>query len=205
MKRGVLVRVVVGVVVVLLVIQNWLQGGQFNFGLSKIFSTAVLAATLVLALWESWLWRLPLAQRMPGTPRCIRGTWRGVLTTFWVDPKTGKSPDPKTVYLVIRQSASELSVKLLTNESRSASSFASVRLDDGSYELLYLYLNRPDSRYESRSRMHHGSTALDLSGSPVKRLKGRYWTDRDTRGELDFTERSMKIVDDFEEASALFR
>jgi hypothetical protein len=52
--------------------------------------------------------------------------------------------------------------------------------------------------------MHHGSTALDLSGTPVKRLKGRYWTDRDTRGELDFTERSKKIVDDFEEASGLF-
>lgn len=204
MKRGILVRVVVGVIVIILVVQNWLQSGQFNFGPSKIFSTAVLVATLVLALWESWLWRLPLTQRIPGTPPCVRGTWRGVLTTFWVDPNTGKRPDPKTVYLVIRQSASELSVKLLTNESRSASSFASVRLDDGSYELLYLYLNRPDSRYESRSRMHHGSTALDLSGTPVKRLKGRYWTDRDTRGELDFTERSKKIVDDFEEASGLF-
>ena len=204
MKRSVLIRVVVGVVVVILVVQNWVQSGQFNFGLSKIFSMAVLAATLVLALWETWLWRLPFAQRIPGTPRCIRGTWRGVLTTFWADPKTGKSPDPKTVYLVIRQSASELSVKLLTNESRSASSFAGIRLDDGSYELLYLYLNRPDSRYESRSRMHHGSTALDLSGNPVKRLKGRYWTDRDTQGELDFTERSKKIVDDFDEASGLF-
>lgn len=204
MKRNILIRVVVGVVVVILVLQNWLQSGQLNFGLSKVFSTAVLAATLVLGLWEVWLWRLPLAQRLPGTPRCIRGTWRGVLTTFWVDPKTGKSPDPKTVYLVVRQTASELSVKLLTNESRSSSTFAGIRLDDGSYELLYLYLNRPDSRYESRSRMHHGSTSLDLSGSPVKRLKGRYWTDRDTRGELDFCERNSRPVDDFDEAADLF-
>jgi hypothetical protein len=204
-KRSILIRVVVGVVVVILAIQNWIQSGQLNFDLSKVFSIAVLVATFVLAMWEAWLWRLPLAQRIPGTPRCIRGTWRGVLTTFWVDPKTGKSPDPKTVYLVIRQSASELSVKLLTNESRSSSSFAGIRLDDGSYELLYLYLNRPDSRYESRSRMHHGSTALDLSGSPVKRLKGRYWTDRDTRGELDFSERSSKLVDDFDEAARLFK
>ncbi|MGH3636131.1 MAG: hypothetical protein ACRDTS_18995 [Mycobacterium sp.] len=106
--------------------------------------------------------------------------------------------------MVVRQSASELSVKLLTNESRSASSFAGIRLVDGSYELLYLYLNRPDSRYESRSRMHHGSTVLDLSGNPVKHLKGRYWTDRDTRGEVDFTERSKKLADDFEDASDLF-
>lgn len=205
MKRTILIRVTVGTVIILLVVQNWTQSGQLNFGVSKIFSTAVLVVTLLLGLWEAWLWRLPLAQRIPGTSPCIRGTWRGILTTFWVDPTTGKSPEPKTVYLVIRQSASELSVKLLTNESRSSSSFAGIRLDDGSYELLYLYLNRPDSRYESRSRMHHGSTSLDLSGNPVRRLKGRYWTDRDTRGELDFTEQNKKIVDDFDEAADLFK
>ncbi|WP_131732814.1 Cap15 family cyclic dinucleotide receptor domain-containing protein [Actinomadura formosensis] len=204
MKRNVLIRVIVGVVVVVLFIQTWVQSGEPNFGLSKVFSAAVLAATVLLTLWDFWLWRLPLAQRIPGTPRCIRGTWQGVLTTFWVDPKTGTSPDPKKVYLVIRQSASHVSAKLLTNESRSSSAFATINLEDGSYELLYLYLNKPDSRYESRSRMHHGSTTLDLSGSPVRRMKGRYWTDRDTRGELDFTERSGKIVDDFDEAAGLF-
>jgi hypothetical protein len=204
MKRNVLIRVIVSVVVVVLFIQTWVQSGKSDFGLSKVFSAAVLVATIIIALWDIWLWRLPLAQRIPGTPRCIRGTWQGVLTTFWIDPKTGVSPDPKKVYLVIRQSASHVSVKLLTNESRSSSAFATIKLEDGSCELLYLYLNRPDSRHESRSRMHHGSTTLDLSGSPVKRLKGRYWTDRDTRGELDFDKRNSEIVDDFDEAARLF-
>ena len=204
MKRNVLIRIIVGVVVVVLAVQTWMQNGRLDFGLSKVFSAAVLAATVVLTLRETWLWRLPLAQRIPGTPRCIRGTWRGVLTTFWVNPETGIRPDPKTVYLVVRQSANHTSVKLLTNESRSSSAFAAIKVEDGSHELLYLYLNRPDSRHESRSRMHHGSTSLDLSGNPVMRMKGRYWTDRNTRRELDFNERSSRIADDFDEAASLF-
>jgi hypothetical protein len=59
-------------------------------------------------------------------------------------------------------------------------------------------------RVEHRSRMHHGSTVLDISGRPVRRLRGRYWTDRDSKGELEFTERSNKLADDFGEAAALF-
>jgi hypothetical protein len=70
--------------------------------------------------------------------------------------------------------------------------------------LTYLYLNRPDMRVEHRSRMHHGSTVLDISGSPSERLKGRYWTDRDSKGELDFTERVSKLAEDFDTATRLF-
>jgi hypothetical protein len=203
-KRNILIRVVVGIVVAVLVIQNWIQSGQISFGPSKIFSTAALAATVVLALWDIWLWRLPVFRMVPGTPRCVRGTWKGVLTSFWVDPATGKSPAPKHVYLVVRQTATLVSVRLLTNESRSSSSLAAVTTVDGTSELTYLYLNRPDAGVEHRSRMHHGSTALDISGSPAKRLKGRYWTDRDSRGELDFTEWSKQLADDFDEAASLF-
>ncbi len=52
--------------------------------------------------------------------------------------------------------------------------------------------------------MHHGSTVLDIVGNPAKRLSGRYWTDRDSRGELAFTERSKKIADDYLDAAELF-
>lgn len=204
MKRNVLIRVVAAVVVLVFVGGTWTQGGQLNLGWLKFFSTAVLIATILLTLWDVWLWRLPVFRMVPGPPRCVRGTWKGVLTSFWVDPTTGKSPAPKHVYLVVRQTATLVSVKLLTNESRSASSLAAVTAVDGTSELTYLYLNRPDAGVEHRSRMHHGSTALDISGSPAKRLKGRYWTDRDSKGELDFTEWNKRLVDDFDDASSLF-
>jgi hypothetical protein len=121
-----------------------------------------------------------------------------------VNPATGTSPSPKTVYLVIQQTATLVSVKLLTDESRSASSLANVSAVDGASVLSYLYLNRPDMRFEHRSRMHHGSTVLDISGCPARRLKGRYWTDRDSKGELEFVDRSKIFADDFAEAASYF-
>jgi hypothetical protein len=96
-------------------------------------------------------------------------------------------------------------VKLLTDESRSTSALANVSEVDGSVLLAYLYLNKPDMRVEHRSRIHHGSAVFDVSGCPARRLKGRYWTDRDSKGELEFVERSNKLADDFAEAAGYFQ
>ncbi|GAB2670754.1 Cap15 family cyclic dinucleotide receptor domain-containing protein [Kribbella swartbergensis] len=205
MKRSILVRVVAGIVVLVAMGGAWLSAGVVDLGWLKYFSGAVFIATALLGLWDTWIWRWPLVQRLPGVPPNLRGTWEGLLTSFWVDPATGKSPDPKTVYLVIRQTASLVSAKLLTNESRSSSSLGSVTTIDHSSELIYMYINRPDARVEHRSRMHHGSTALDVTGKPARRLRGRYWTDRDSKGELDFTQRKGRFADDFEAAVEIFK
>jgi hypothetical protein len=96
-------------------------------------------------------------------------------------------------------------VKLMTDESKSTSALANVSEADGSVMLTYMYLNKPDLRVEHRSRIHHGSTVFDVSGNPARRLKGHYWTDRDSKGELDFVERDKKkLADDFAEAAELF-
>jgi hypothetical protein len=203
-KQSLIVRIVTGVVVAVFVAGTWIKSRQIDLGWLKYFSAAVLLATIILALYDMWLWRLPLAQRLPGVPRSVRGTWRGTLTSFWVDPATGRSPSPKTVYLAIRQTATLISVKLFTDESRSTSSLGQITAIDGGFILVYVYLNFPEMRVEHRSRMHHGSAALDVSGYPANRLKGRYWTDRDSKGELDFVERANKIADDFTSAAQLF-
>lgn len=59
-------------------------------------------------------------------------------------------------------------------------------------------------RHEEISRMHHGSAAMEISGQPARRIKGRYWTDRGTKGELNFSSHNKKVADDFEEAVSLF-
>ncbi len=205
MKRAIIIRVIVAVVVVVFLIGTWVQDGRPDLTALKLFSAAVLASTLIHNLWDFWLWQLPLIQKIPGVRRSIRGTWKGTLTSLWVNPATGKTPPPKTVFVVVRQTASLVTVKLLTDESKSRSALATVSEVDGSFLLTYLYLNKPDMRVEHHSRMHHGSTVLDVSGNPARRLKGRYWTDRDSKGELDFGERIPKrLADDFAEAAKLF-
>jgi hypothetical protein len=204
MKRTITIRVIVAVVVVVFVIGTWVQDGRPDLAALKFFSAAVLASTVVFNLWDFWLWRLPPVQRIPGVPRSIRGTWKGTLTSLWVDPATGKQPEPKTAYLVVQQTGSVVIVKLMTDESRSTSALANVSEVDGSFLLTYLYLNKPDMRVEHRSRMHHGSAVFDISGCPARRLKGRYWTDRDSKGELEFVERNKKLADDYADATGYF-
>ncbi|WP_406022366.1 hypothetical protein OH802_22790 [Nocardioides sp. NBC_00850] len=207
MNMTIVIRAIVGVVVGVFMITAWMHDGRPDWGTLKLFSTAVFVCTIMFNVWDFWLWRLAWIQRIPGVgiPRNLRGTWKGTLTSFWVDPVTSNNPPPKTVYLVVQQTASLVSVKLLTNESKSTSALAKVSEVDGSFLLTYLYLNKPDMRVEHRSPIHHGSTVLDVSGNPARRLKGRYWTDRDSKGELDFEVRNeKKLADDFAEAGELF-
>jgi hypothetical protein len=205
MKQRFTVQVIVGIVVVVFLVGTWLKSRQIDLGWLKYFSTAVFVVTLVLAGWDVLIWRIPIVQRIPGIPRCIRGTWKGTLTSFWVDSATNSSPPPKTVYLVVRQTATAVSVRLLTDESRSTSYLGQIQEIDGSVTLAYIYLNRPEMSVEHRSRMHYGSAVFDISGLPATRLQGRYWTDRDSKGELDFVERRQRLADDFSNAENLFQ
>ena len=189
MRNRLLVQAVATVVVLVFAAGIWLTGGRVDVGWLRFFAAAVLVATGLLWVWERYLWRIPLIQRLGVVPRNLTGTWKGLLESFWEDPASGERVPAKLVYLVVRQTASTVSVILLTDESRSVSSLGVVSRGAGVASLDYLYLNRPESKVESRSRMHHGSASLDITGRPATRLRGRYWTDRDTKGELDFTER----------------
>lgn len=204
MSKRPLVQIVAAIIVTVFAAGLWLTGDDFDPQWLRLFSLAVWIAVFALLLWEKWLWRLSLIQETKKAPRDIRGTWRGTLRSLWVDPDSGQSPEEKTVYLIIRQDAFNVSTVLLTDESRSVSTVAVVTDDQTVTSLDYMYLNRPDSRVEDRSRMHHGSASLDIIGQPVTRLRGRYWTDRNSRGELEFTERRLKQVEGYTEAADLF-
>lgn len=205
MRRRILVQVVALVVIAVFALGVWTTEGEFQAAWLRFYSLGVLAALMVLALWDHFLWRLALFQRIPRVPRNLKGTWQGTLTSLWVDPTTSESLPPKTVYLTVRQTGSWVSVILLTDESSSGSSLASVSKDGSTVTLNYMYLSFPDSRLEERSRIHHGSASFTVAGRPARRLHGRYWTNRDSRGVLEFHDRHAKVADDFEGAAELFR
>jgi hypothetical protein len=198
------VQVIAAVVVGVFALGIWASGERVSAGWLRFYSLAVLAAVVVLAAWEHWLWKWGWFQKIPKVRRNVSGTWKGRLASLWVDPETGEQIPAKDAYLVVRQTASTASVTLLTDESRSKSSLAVVSSLDGDASLDYAYLNKPDVHVDHRSHMHHGSTSLHITGRPATRLKGRYWTDRDTKGELDFTKRNEKKADDYEQAVGLF-
>lgn len=198
-RASLIVAIVVGVFTIGIVV----TGDAVQTTWLRFYPGAVTIVVVAIAAWEHWLWRWPIVQRLPGVARDIRGTWKGELETFWKD-EAGASPAKKAVYLVVRQTASVVSVSLLTNESRSVSSLATISSGGSAVSLDYLYLNRPDLRVQERSRIHHGSASLIVSGMPADRLRGQYWTDRDTKGELDFTSRALQFAEDFDGAARIF-
>jgi hypothetical protein len=198
------IQIITGIVVSVFAAGILLSGGDIRVEWLRFYSGAVLAVIGALALWEHLLWHTFVGQKFALAPRDLRGTWKGTLHSFWIDPSTQQTAPPKPAYLVVRQKAASITVVLLTDESRSTSSMATITDDGTTASLDYMYLNKPDSRIEHRSRMHHGSSSLDITGRPTTRLRGRYWTNRDSRGEMDFTTRVRVAADDFTQAEVLF-
>lgn len=204
MPNRIWIQVVVLTVAVVFTAGLWLTGGHPQLAWLRFFSAAVTAAVLVAGIWDHWLWRVRWVQLTHRVPRNIRGTWRGTLASKWINPETGASIPAKQAFLVVRQTASHTSATLLTDESRSRSDLSRVAGGDGAASLVYMYLNTPENRIQDRSRIHHGSASLAITGTPATRLHGYYWTDRDSKGDLDFSECYNGTVEDYDQAVALF-
>jgi hypothetical protein len=198
------VQVVIAIAVAVFAIGIITSGGKVQVQWLKFYSVAVLAATLLLGIWERFLWHIGPAQRLKSVPRDVRGTWKGEMASKWVPDGKRKPAPAKPVYLVIRQTFSTVSVRLISDEGGSKSSLGRLLVADHQAKLDYMYLNEPHLRVEPRSRMHHGATSLEVIGRPVTRLTGRFWTDRETQGTLELTEHSSKIAEDFASAARLF-
>lgn len=205
MTNRLVIQIVSGFVAIVYAIGLWSSGVTPRLSWLRFYSLAVPLAVVLWWAWEYWMWRLPAFQRLKLVPPQVFGTWKGVLTSAWIDPISRSSPPPKTVYLVVRQTFSTVSAVLLTDEARSQSRLARVGEAASGIALDYMYVGEPDVLVEDRSPMHRGSASLLISGSsPASRLRGRYWTDRNSKGSLDFTERSPLLADDYQAAESMF-
>ena len=204
LSRRLQAQLIVGVAVLVFSGGIVFSGGQVQTGWLRFFGAAVFASVLLLGAWERFLWRVPLIQRFSSTPD-LNGTWKGQLVSFWTDSATNRRVPPKRAFLVVRQTASTISVVWITNESMSRSFMAEVAVRYDVKELNYMFVNSPDAEQEHRHHMHRGAAHLIISGQPVSKLQGRYWTDRQTKGEMVLTERHARYADDYEAAKALFR
>ena len=199
------IQIIAGLVALVYVPFLWSSGVTTDWRwFYRGYSIAVLLAVVLWGVWDRRIWRVSLCQRMQFVPPRICGTWKGELYSHWTSSDAKARPLKRDVYLVIKQTFSSVSVVLLTDESQSLSYslLAHATKENG---LSYLYLNEPEMDADKSSHMHRGAAMFRLSGTPVVMLRGRYWTDRETRGELIFKERHSKLADDHEMAAALFR
>ena len=66
-------------------------------------------------------------------------------------------------------------------------------------QLAYIYTSKPRISLNQRSLPHDGAIVFDIIEKPVRKLKGRYWTERKTIGEIILTHYSSNLLEDIPE------
>jgi hypothetical protein len=156
-------------------------------------SAVVTATVVVLAAFNSWIWRWPVVRSLVKRPD-LRGTWRGTI-------RSSSDAAPIEVFMVIRQTFSTLHLRLLSAESQSFSLTANVVEEaPGQDAVTWVFRNEPRLLVRSRSSIHHGGGLLRASGSS---LAGHYWTDRSTSGEVKLELLTRTAVNDYDAAMRL--
>jgi hypothetical protein len=123
--------------------------------------------------------------RLVRRPR-IDGTW---LTTLTPHPDShipdGGNRGPIQAAVLIEQTFWSVHVTLLTAESRSVSTSASLHgVTRQQAVLTYTYANEPDQQHRPRSQPHAGASQFNVTGREPQQMTGNYWTARLTVGDM---------------------
>jgi len=168
------------------------------WGLLKLLPKVAAADLLVFLVFTRWGWKLKFFQGWLVPFPDLNGTWQGVIKTTWIDPKTKTSPAPIPVILTVKQTFTYISCVMRTAEMVSYSFAEDFRLDREKQirQLIYSYSSNPKLTVAQRSTLHYGTIMLDIINASERRLKGQYWTARETTGDVELNYREDKLLDD---------
>lgn len=124
---------------------------------------------------------------------------QGHIQTTWKNPETGEIPRPIPVILTVKQSFSKISCVMHTAEMTSRSYLAGfwINNDDQVLVIGYCYTSKPSTMVVDRSHPHDGTITFEVVGKPVSKLKGTYWNDRKSTGEVTFSLRTTDHLDEY--------
>lgn len=197
----------IGLTILVWLVALWIQGQPvLSTEFLRPFSVVVATIATIVGVFTRWAWAWPVFRGWYVKRPDVRGTWKVVLKSNWVDPATGKGVDPITAYIAVRQTLTGLSLRLMTPESRSKLVAHSIEIEnDGIYRIAGIYQNEPRVELQGdRSEIHYGSLLLEVYGEPPQLMEGHYWTDRGTRGSMTVTDRQKKVLDTYEAAQKTF-
>lgn len=182
-----------------------LQGIAVTPEFLKPLSPVVGFGLLLLTAFDLWLWRVPVLHGWFVKRPRLWGTWKVTFQSNWIDRATKKGVGPIEGFMVVRQTYSRISMRMMTAESTSQLLVDDLVLSaDGTFRIFAVYQNEPKIAVRDRSPVHYGGLALTVQGSPATSMEGFYWTDRCTRGDIVLKDRRKEAYDSYELASAAF-
>jgi len=151
MPSRIQVQIVLAIAVIVWAVMLFLEGVSLKASYLKPYSLAVGTVILVLLAFDRWLWRIPYIAHAFGRP-VLRGTWKGKLQSTWKNEGAEDFIDPVDVFLVVHQTYSTVSLRLMTSESISQSLVASLGVQRGKVPTLSsTYQNVPQLLIQDRS------------------------------------------------------
>jgi hypothetical protein len=168
-------------------------------------STVITLVLYAVMAFDLWLWKLPVLHGWFVKRPVIDGTWKVEIRSNWIDPETGAGIPPVQAYMVVRQTFSTLSLRLLTAESSSELVGTEIVCStDGLYCVSGVYRNEPRFQVRARSPIHYGAVWLKIIDEEEKKVIGHYWTDRDSAGEMEMSKRRGKKFQTFQSADIYY-
>jgi hypothetical protein len=187
---------------------TWLLFAGVTVGLVYLTPFSLTVGVLVgaITLFNMYLWRWPVFRSTLSDRPILCGTWQLEIESNFVDEVTGDKKKIEAYYL-IRQTYTQLSIRLLTKETTSKTLSAQlIKSDDGEWTLQGTYLDTPAVPFREQSKIHYGAFLLRLAGDPISSFHGQYWTDRDTKGTVrSIAHTSSEMPADFATATKKFK
>lgn len=156
---------------------------------------------MVITIFVKWGWKLKIFRGWLVPFPNLQGTWSGKIYSDWVNPDTQEKVSPIPVLLSINQSFFHISCKMMTGEMDSFSTAEGFNIEPDRQikRLAYIYTSKPRISVSQRSISHDGSIVFDIVEKPDQKLKGRYWTERKTTGEIVLKKHSEDLLEDLTE------
>ncbi|NOE32169.1 hypothetical protein [Ruegeria sp. HKCCD7318] len=160
----------------------------------RAYSAALTVTTSAVALlvWQGW--KIPWLKGWLILVPNLNGTWEGVTKSDWVNPETNEKLNPITSLLIVKQSLFGMSCVVRTGEMTSFSISAGIERDPNNHieKLVYTYRSEPKPGVAGRSAIHHGTAVLEFGTNPSWSLSGRYFTERNSTGEIELAFRNRR-------------
>lgn len=164
----------------------------------RTLPTVAFFDLLVWFAFRTWLWRWSLFRGWLVPFPDLSGTWHGLLHSTWRDPESGDRVAPIPAILTVRQTYDNVSCVMRTAEMVSRSVAEDFYIDEGNQVrvLVFSYSSNPRMTVSDRSKPHRGTAVLEIIEREPRKLKGDYWTDRKTTGEIELTYRCSELLEE---------